>query len=130
MGEVTGQVTMDGEPLANALVSFTPVEGGAAAVGTTDASGNYSLVSLGKKGAVIGQHTVSVTTVKEVEAASTAEMGSDSDAYMAQATGQDTSAYDNATVEEPIPAKYNTATELTEEVTSGQNTINLELTSS
>ena len=94
-------------------------------MGKTDAHGQYKLIWVEREGAEIGSHKVSVTTI--TEAAAVEEMGSDSDAYAQQAMG-DTSAYDQAEVTEPIPARYNVSTELVEEVTSGANTINLELT--
>lgn len=127
LGTVSGTVTMDGQPLNNVLVTFMPEAGGRSSTGKTDSSGKYTLMRLEQKGAEIGSHKVSVTTLQVAEAAE--EVGSDSDAYMKQAMG-DPSAYDNATVSEAIPAKYNISTELVEEVTSGGNTIDLELTSS
>ena len=125
LGTVSGKVTMDGQPLTNGLITFEPEAGGRASIGKTDSSGQYTLIWAEQKGAVIGSHRVSVTTITEAEAVE--EMGSDSDAYAQQAMG-DTSAYDQAEVTEPIPARYNVSTELVEEVTSGANTINLELT--
>ena len=126
LGTVTGRVTLDGQPVTNGLVTFTPVEGGRAASGKTDASGQYELVGVGGRGAVVGQHRVTVTTLPE--AAAVAEMSSDSAEYEKQAMG-DTSAYDSARVEELIPARYNTTSELTEEVKAGSNVIDLVLTS-
>ena len=126
LGTVTGQVTMDGQPLTNGLITFTPEAGGRSSIGKTDANGQYTLIWVEREGAEIGSHKVSVTTIKE--AAAVEEMGSDSDAYAQQAMG-DTSAYDQAEVTEPIPARYNVSTELVEEVTSGSNTIDLKLTS-
>ena len=127
LGTVTGKVTLDGQPVTNGLVTFTPVEGGRAASGKTDASGQYDLVGVGGKGAVLGQHRVTVTTLHEAVAAT--EMSSDSAEYEKQAMG-DPSAYDTAEVVESIPEKYNTKSELTKEVKSGANVIDLELTTS
>jgi len=68
---VTGKVTLGGQPLAGAVVVFTPVEGGSASMGKTDESGNYKLVwarSAGGRsieGAQIGEHTVSISTFQE-----------------------------------------------------------------
>ena len=66
---VTGQVTLDDQPLANADVSFQPVSGGASkgvpgAFGATDSSGNYSLKTStkpSKDGAVPGEYVVRIT---------------------------------------------------------------------
>lgn len=59
--DVSGKVTFRGNPIPNVLVSFTP-ERGPGASGKTDAEGNYSLsTSKPGDGAVIGQHTVTVS---------------------------------------------------------------------
>ncbi|MFW6171784.1 MAG: carboxypeptidase-like regulatory domain-containing protein [Planctomycetota bacterium] len=129
VGKVSGKVTMDGEPLDNALVTFTPVDGGRPSTGKTDENGNYTLAYADRMGALVGKHQVRVTTLTEVEGEDMSEIGSDSEAYMKQATGGSASDYDNATVSEPIPAKYNTETELTRDVESGKNTIDIELSS-
>lgn len=129
MGIVKGQVTMDGEPLANALVTFTPAEGGPAATGTTDANGQYELLSLGQKGAVLGQHKVTITTLQETPEGIDEEMTEEEYMKMVE-EGGGPAAYKDAEITEKIPAKYNTQSELTAEVTSGENTINFELTSS
>jgi hypothetical protein len=127
MGEVTGQVTMDGKPLPNAMVTFVPNEGGATATGVTDANGNYKLISLDRTGALIGSHTVSITTVKKAEEA-LPEVSSDSAEYAKQAMAR-ASDYNDAVVREPIPARYNSKSELVKDVEKGSNVINFELKS-
>lgn len=127
LGTVSGTVTMDGQPLSNALVTFTPAEGGRSSTGKTDASGKYELAFVESKGALIGTHKVSVTTIAEV--AASAPVSSDSEEYAKQAMGGSQSDYDSAKVTEPIPAKYNTATTLTFEVKSGSNTYDIPLES-
>lgn len=128
LGTVTGKVTLDGKPVANGLVTFTPQAKGGASVGKTDANGQYELLCLDRKGALIGQHKVTVTTLQE--AAAVTGMRSDSPEYMKQAASATSqSAYNTAKVVEPIPARYNTKTELVKEVKSGSNVIDLELKS-
>jgi len=127
LGQVSGKVTMDGEPLPNVMVTFVPQAGGRSSTGTTNAAGEYELVYVGETGAEIGTHKVSVKSLA-APAEAVAETSSDSAAYEAQALGS-ASDYDNATTTEKIPAKYNTETTLVEEVKPGSNTINLELTS-
>lgn len=126
LGRVTGTVTMDGDPLPNALVTFVPQEGGRASTGVTNENGEYELIYQNRKGALLGQHKVTVTTMRQAEAAP--EMSSDSEEYMKQATGGDPSQYDQV-FEEKIPPRYNKDSELVEEVQSGSNEIDLELTS-
>lgn len=106
-GSVEGVVTMDGNPLPNVSVVFQP-QGDATArpsMGVTDDQGHYSLsYHTDKEGALIGTHKVSVTTPTDAP----------------DPSGQ---------AKDPIPAKYNTATELTVEVKAGSNEIPLELSS-
>lgn len=58
---VTGTVTLDDQPLADAAVVFTPVGGGPAASATTDAQGRFQLTTVDRPGAVPGVHLVTVT---------------------------------------------------------------------
>ena len=105
LGTVSGIVTMDGQPLADVIVTFTPTQG-RASNGKTDGEGKYELGYLrDTKGAVLSSHTVSITTP------------------------QDAPTPPGQTYKDPIPAKYNSKTTLKEEVTEGDNTINFELVS-
>ncbi len=57
---VTGKVTRNGEPVPNIWVTFTP-SNGRPSTGIADAEGNYRLTyNRQKKGALVGEHTVSV----------------------------------------------------------------------
>ncbi len=65
---VSGKVTLNGQPLAGATVSFQPMasEGSAEAapgsVGKTDANGEYALTaSTGQSGAAVGKHRVMIS---------------------------------------------------------------------
>lgn len=65
MGEVTGVVTFDGNPVVGATVEFTPDNTrdtkGPKSSGVTNAEGKYSLVGPGgTKGAVVGVHKVTI----------------------------------------------------------------------
>lgn len=100
---VTGVVTMDGKPLAGATVRFYPTEGRPSA-GVTNEKGEYELVYLqGNKGAIIGQHSVRITTLNE-----------DDDPLGIQNT-------------ETVPAEYNKNTKLTALVENKRNTFDFEL---
>jgi hypothetical protein len=59
-------VTLDGQPVDGALVSFAPVSGGQAATGMTDSKGEFKLMTGGKyDGAVAGKYNVGVTKAAE-----------------------------------------------------------------
>lgn len=107
IGRVSGTITLEGQPLANARVIFQPQAAGSASYGVTDAEGHYTLqYNADTEGAMIGRHTVSVSTF----------MAGDPDA---DPPGQIS--------EERIPAKYNATSELMAEVTAGDNSIDFAL---
>jgi len=125
LASVKGKVTLDGQPLANAIVTFTPVAGGPASTGVTNSNGEYELACQLGKGAVVGQHKVSVRSQPPTQTGAGA-VSSDDPSY--QYGGEDSS---RAPVfQEKIPAKYNTNTTLVREVKPGSNEINLDLTTS
>jgi hypothetical protein len=117
---VSGTVTMDGEPLSGAQVMFVPQaesgqEAGPASMGTTDASGNFTLTSGDTDGAVVGNHQVMITTVSD-EGGDAGEGESDN-IYAEQA-------------KEKVPARYNSQTTLTFDVPAdGSTAANFELSS-
>ncbi|MEW4562720.1 carboxypeptidase-like regulatory domain-containing protein [Bremerella sp. JC770] len=97
---VTGTVKLDGAPLANAEVVFTPEGGGRPASAKTDEQGNYQLrYTVDQPGAPAGTYIVEIRT-------GTSKTGPD---------GKDLQ------VPELVPTKYNNKTELTAEVTDGGN---------
>ena len=126
VGEVQGVVTLDGKPLPNAVVTFVPKAGGPSGVGKTDAEGKYQLLTVNERGAVIGEHMVSIVCVPETPAA--AESYSSDDPRYAEAMAKRTN-YKQAKPVTKLPERYNLQTELVEEVESGSNEINFELKS-
>lgn len=56
-----GLVTLDGKPVAEAGVMFTPVQGGPVASATTDGAGRFELHTLNHEGALVGKYAVSIT---------------------------------------------------------------------
>ena len=58
---VSGVVTLDGQPVAEAGVMFLPVEKGQATGGTTDATGKFELATTNRIGVAPGQYRVTVT---------------------------------------------------------------------
>jgi len=101
LGAVTGTITLDGRPLVNATVIFTPAGPGRTSVAVTDADGRYALAYLrGITGANLGRHAVRITAANEAN-----EM------------------------QESLPERYHLKTVLTAEVAAGPNTIDFDLKS-
>lgn len=98
-GEVSGKVTLDGEPLAGATVEFSPV-GGSPAYGVTDEQGRYKLdFSSDQNGAPVGQHRVRITSFNEGK----------------------------PRIKERVPLKYNRQSKLTRDVAGGKQEFNFDL---
>ncbi|HEY8505703.1 MAG TPA: carboxypeptidase-like regulatory domain-containing protein [Gemmataceae bacterium] len=114
LAPVSGTVTLDGQPLPGATVTFAPAapgenpEAGVSSYGKTDEQGRYSLktVSDDRIGAVVGKHRVRISlTVGDEE--------DDSGAKLV----------------DKVPPWYNGFTLLEKEVRPGEdNTIDFELT--
>ncbi|MEW4561570.1 carboxypeptidase regulatory-like domain-containing protein [Bremerella sp. JC770] len=61
VGKVTGVVTVGGEPMSDATVTFYP-EVGRPSIGMTDESGHYDLLfTESVKGAIVGIHRVNIS---------------------------------------------------------------------
>jgi len=64
--QVTGTVTLDGQPLPDAEVEFTPVDGGRPAIGVTNADGVFELqYRRNEAGALTGRYNVRVSTATQ-----------------------------------------------------------------
>lgn len=108
INSVTGVVTMDGKPLPNARVTFTPQDG-RPSYGISDESGRYELRYIRDiLGAEVGQHTVAITTEYEAPPITAPPMEQPP---------------------ETIPPRYNRATTLTADVQAGSNEFNFDLES-
>ena len=127
LGEVQGVVTLNGDPLPNAVVTFSPKEGGPSGVGKTNDKGEYQLMTAGQLGAIPGQHTVSIICVPVP--APVKHVRSNDPSYQHGGGGVSSANYTPPPVPE-VPARYNAQTELSEEVEAGtENTINFDLES-
>jgi hypothetical protein len=115
VASVSGTVTLDGQPLPDALVSFQPLSEGAVnpgpgSTGRTDEQGRYTLrVTGGGKGAVVGWHKVKVSC----------PVGG----------GGEDAEERRAPVRDRVPPRYNRNSELKCEVKPGDNTADFPLTS-
>ncbi|HVJ66682.1 MAG TPA: hypothetical protein VM510_01790, partial [Caulifigura sp.] len=118
LGKVTGVVTLNGKPLPAAMVQFQP-DNGRSSYGETNAEGRYELsFSVGNPGAVIGSHTVRVTTSREVVSEAKLDDGKPGGA-----------APTTKLTAEQLPSSANTKSTLRRDVVAGENQINLELSS-
>jgi len=65
---VAGHVSLDESPLVDAQVTFSPLGSGVGttSIGRTDSEGRYELSTMekGSRGATVGRHRVTVSTVK------------------------------------------------------------------
>ncbi|WP_278471070.1 carboxypeptidase regulatory-like domain-containing protein [Gimesia maris] len=109
LAEVTGQVTLDGNPLPDAIIDFYPQgtqqkKQSRASTAATDGEGKYSLMyNNNTAGAILGDHLVRISKTEGGAEVAGPEM---------------------------LPKKYNETSTLKATVTKdGPNTINFELTS-
>jgi len=101
LGSVEGTVTLDGRPLPDALVLFTPDGPGRTSQGVTDASGRYRVAYLRDiVGANLGRHVVRILTARE-------ETGA----------------------KEILPPRYHAKSTLSATVAAGENTVDFALDS-
>lgn len=112
LGQVTGIVTLDGEPLPGAIVSFSPVEGGRTSVATCDESGAYVMMYVGQKGALLGQHVVTISHIVDGKPNGVGPEGEE--------------VFESI---EMVPEKYRSGKELKAEVLEGPNEHNFVLSS-
>lgn len=112
---VSGRVTLDGQPLRGARVSFQPVgnvkNSGVGSFGKTNDNGEYSLTLIDESapGAIVGSHEVRIVDQKN--------------------TGADPTDDRQRTRGDLVPAEYNTKTTLHFEVKPGHNEANWPLVS-
>ncbi len=109
IGSVTGTITLDGQPLVDAVVTFEPGVGGAPSRAITDSRGHYQLRYTREiLGAKVGQHVVSVSTFR----------AANPDAEPPRPA-----------VAERVPPRFNGDTELRADVAAGGNRIDFTLQS-
>lgn len=105
LASARGKITLDGQPLPNALVVFAPVAGGTTSYGRTNAQGEYEMMfSDRERGAWLGENSVRITT---------GDVG----------TG------DTPGTKERVPVIYNSETTLKAVVEKKANVFNFELES-
>ena len=115
LGLVEGLVSIDGQPADKATIRFYPSNGSRGSFGVTDGEGRYELVyTVGKDGAKIGQHKVTISTKL------TPDYSMETRKQIAPGR------------KESLPKKYydRRQTELTANVASGSNEIDFDLSTS
>ena len=107
LGQVSGKVTLDGEPVPQATLTFSHANG-RTAFARTDESGAYELkFTDGREGALLGENHVSIETSRA---------GTDAEGNFVE-------------YPETIPAKYNKESEITKVIEPGEQTIDFDLSS-
>lgn len=136
MQPVTGTVTLDGQAINGAAVTFKPVEGGTGmpAVGTTDESGVFKVTDMRSdkigSGAMVGEYKVGVLWYKPSSTANASATGGDSGS---EDVKEDKKARQQATGPDALlPVAYQNpeTSGLTATVVDGSNEFKFELTSS
>ena len=109
VAQVSGKVTLDARPLANASITFAPmatkdnIAPGPTATGLTDAEGRYKLIfDKNTPGAVVGKCRIYITSV-----------------VGAGVTEEKDGGPPTKKVKDRVPARYNLNTELTYDVPAG-----------
>jgi hypothetical protein len=104
LAEVSGSVTLDGKPVPNAFITFTPQASGRSSMAKSDENGNYELrFNPTRWGALVGEHHVTISTEDRTP--------------------------DDRIIPEIIPKKYRSSDGfIAVTVEPGENVLNLQLT--
>lgn len=121
LGQVTGRITLDDQPLVGVGVVFQP-ENGRPARGQTDQEGNYELTYIrNTKGAKVGKNRVEIAPSEEGESESEDSQSDESAGSPARKPSKSGKPL--------VPPRYNIKSELSAEVKPGKNTFNFSLES-
>jgi len=111
-GEVEGEVTFDGQPLAEGVIRFTPVNGNAGTASALIENGKFV-----EKKVPVALHRVEISSPKLPK-------GFNSQKQMMEGT-----VGEGPALEELIPRRYNSDSQLTADIKPGKNPLKFELTS-
>ncbi len=119
---VSGSVTLDGQPLPNAVVTFD-AEDGQFSYGLTNSNGKFSLqLDSVKSGVTPGKKTVRISTTRKILGLNTQEEGGGE-----ESGDEGESSKANTPAKELVPTRYNKKSELSIEVSSGKTTFDFSL---
>lgn len=126
----TGLVTLDGQPLPNAVITFEDPQTGAFSYGLTNASGEYSGLRVDSRaaGVIPGEKRVRISTTRRILGLNSEEEGS-VDEEPKRGKSPDPDARPSDTGKELVPDKYNQKSELVVTVDEQQLVHNFELVS-
>ena len=130
---VSGNVMLDGKPLAAAVITFEDPETGTFSFARTDSSGDYTLQFDSQENGVIpGKKVVEVSTVRNV--LGLAGEDGEEEGEQSSEEGDSSSEEGDEPAAQPgkseaVPACYNRDSKLTIEVTSSTRTFNFDLKS-
>ena len=97
MGDVRGRVTLDGQPIANGTVRFSPLDGRSPTAGGRITNGDFQTL------VPVANHRVQISAAQLPPGG----IPADPEAFY--------------TIKELVPSKYNTDSELTLDVKEGKN---------
>ena len=118
LGQVTGTITLDGEPLSGVAVVFQP-DSGRPARGRTDADGRYKLTYIRETlGTKVGRNRIEIAPDEDAEESDTEDVANPDAQQQPVKSGKPA-----------VPARYNTSSELEADVKPGDNIFNFELQS-
>ena len=117
---VNGQVMLNGQPLAKAVITFDDVQDGTFSYGQTDSGGNYTLqLDSDMRGVKPGKKIVRISTTRKILGLNSSEEGGES--------SLDGDAVKPEAAKERVPDKYYKNSELTADVSSSKRTFHFDL---
>ena len=120
--QVSGNVTLDGEPLPNAVVTFE-AEGGQFSYGLTDDSGSYTLqFDSEMEGVRPGKKTVRISTTRKI-------LGLNTEDEAGEAPSDEAASTSDEPAGERVPAKFNSESTLIADVTEDETAFDFDLQS-